>query len=266
LREKLTKGRFERKPGAAIIHSSVVGRPTDMGLGMIHTGLLKEPISRKEYEEMLDIPMMQDMAEIQEQIDMTDTLNQLDEANIKTNKWLEDFKTGLSGVERNVNLVAVIVNSKDAKEAFLDFGKSTLDMLIQMIIKQLMYNAISGIMGPDFMKNGGSTSSTGFAPGRADGGRVFSNQRYIVGEEGPEVLDMYSSGGNVIPMSGGRSSTSMPAPVFKTVINNNTGGEAKVSQSKPRFDGTEYVQDIIISSMESNSRGFKDKFVGVLNV
>ena len=115
------------------------------------------------------------------------------------------------------SFVDAISGSKTAKEALADFFQSVgsyfLDMAKQIIAQMIqlaILNAVTGLL-PGLSGGGGGFSKTGFynpvtglgaaGPnfGLADGGTVMPGNTYMVGERGPELLQLNRNGsGQVI--------------------------------------------------------------------
>ena len=132
---------------------------------------------------------------------------------------------------------------KGAEDAFITFtttGKSTFASLTQSILANieriLLKKAIAGIIdfavgaigggggaGTGISDNSGSIfSATGadIAGRRASGGPVGAGGRYLVGENGPEILSMGGSSGTIIPNGAGSG-------VSVTVVYNAETGDSK---------------------------------------
>ena len=117
------------------------------------------------------------------------------------------------------SLVGFALNTK---LTFKDMAQSILKYLAQVAAKQAamglmkMATSFAGAYfssGPTMAGAGSSTEnwidSGGLAGARAGGGPVAAGKTYLVGEQGPELLRMGSSGGSVVPNSaiGGSSFT-----------------------------------------------------------
>ena len=86
-----------------------------------------------------------------------------------------------------------ILGTGRAEDAFKAFAASVLSQIAQIIARQLVLNAISGLFGGQ----GGFLGSV-FGGARADGGPVQRGRTFLVGERGPELFtpDM---NGSIIP-------------------------------------------------------------------
>lgn len=128
---------------------------------------------------------------------------------------VESFGATMTRIGENIanvwatNLTNSIIDfaegTKTAKEAMQDFARNTLRWLTELIIKQLLLNAISGMFG----------GSTGLPVPRAAGGPVAAGASYLVGEKGPELFTPSSSG----RISNNRDTQAMAAPQETTIIN-----------------------------------------------
>ena len=80
--------------------------------------------------------------------------------------------------------------------------RNVLGNLQQQLIKLALNKAISGIGNALSVGKGfGGFLGGLFGGGKERGGRVSAGGAYVVGERGPELLQMGSKGGNVIPNS-----------------------------------------------------------------
>jgi predicted nucleic acid-binding protein len=93
------------------------------------------------------------------------------------------------------NLTDAIMGAK----SFGDAMKGVLDNLKRQLI-QLALNKAIGAIGKALMpKGGGGGFFSGLFGKRARGGPVSAGGAFVVGEKGPEILQMGSKGGNIIP-------------------------------------------------------------------
>jgi tail tape-measure protein len=151
------------------------------------------------------------------------------------------------------------------KFEFEDLINSILADISRLVIRQQIMGPLSEYMGGldlGGLFGGGSSgavdasnwsSVVNLGGKRAAGGPVDPNKAYIVGEEGPELLQMGSSSGNVIPNNqlGG-------APPVTVVVYNNTGEKANVRQEKPKFNGSEWVIGVWLDAYGRNAHGLRD--------
>lgn len=106
------------------------------------------------------------------------------------------------------NLTDAIMGAK----SFGDAMKSVLDNLKRQLIQLALNKAISAIGKALMPKGGGGGFFSGLFGKRARGGPVSAGGAFVVGEKGPEILQMGSKGGNIIPnnaISGGDNVTNV---------------------------------------------------------
>mgnify|MGYP003123866475 CR=1 FL=1 len=148
-----------------------------------------------------------------EEVEIIEQVNQKHEEG--TNKII---KKGSQINKVNENLKKTKTDADQLKEKFMEIGKSVedgivsnltdavmgtktlaqaavsvLDNLKRKLVEVAIQRAVSGIGG----KIGGFFS--GLFGKRASGGPVAAGGSYLVGERGPEILQMGSRGGNIIP-------------------------------------------------------------------
>ena len=102
----------------------------------------------------------------------------------KFNQIGEDIEKGIVS-----NLTAAVMGTKSLAEA----ATTVLNNLKRKLVEVAIQSAVSGIGG----KIGGFLG--GLFGKRASGGPVSAGGAYLVGERGPEILQMGSKGGNIIP-------------------------------------------------------------------
>ena len=100
------------------------------------------------------------------------------------------------------DLVNNLTDAITGAKSFGDAMRNVLGNLQQQLIKLALNKAISGI-GNALSGGKGFGGFLGglFGGGKERGGRVSAGGAYVVGERGPELLQMGSKGGNVIPNS-----------------------------------------------------------------
>ena len=170
-------------------------------------------------------------------------------------------------------------NMEDALVDFVKTGKldfkSLMDSIIadmaRAAIKQNITGPLSGWLSGLFSGLGGVSGSgmnTGVGSGfnsalwgmRASGGPVSAGGTYLVGEKGPELLQMGSQSGNIVPnhMLGGG---------FSVVINNTVSDQAQANV-QPRMNNGKLELEVMIEKvlsrdMQQNGRitqGFSNTF------
>lgn len=161
--------------------------------------------------------------------------------------------------------------SKGIKDIFKDMTNAIIKMMIQLTFQQyimpklqgLFGGAVSGIgslgaaKGTSSFAGGGSFSSA-FTGNRFAAGGKTNPGLMLVGENGPELLQ--SSGSHRIytasetrRLMGGTTSNNVVVNII-----NQSGQELESKQQNSRFDGENYVIDVVVRAMESNKGGMRD--------
>ena len=124
------------------------------------------------------------------------------------------------------DLATAFLEGQKAGDAFKGFFKKMITQIIADIIRlQVMQPIIQALMGafgmPGTFTTGGSFKLTP----KANGGPVMPGGTYLVGEKGPELLQMGSQGGNIVPngqFGGGGMVTyninAVDAPSFQQLV------------------------------------------------
>lgn len=161
--------------------------------------------------------------------------------------------------------------SKGIKDIFKDMTNSIIKMMIQLTFQQyimpklqgLFGGAVSGIGSLGAAKGtssfaGGSSFSSAFTGNRFAAGGKTNPGLMLVGENGPELLQ--SSGSHRIytasetrRLMGGTTSNNVVVNIV-----NQSGQELESKQQNSRFDGENYVIDVVVRAMESNKGGMRD--------
>lgn len=161
--------------------------------------------------------------------------------------------------------------SKGIKDIFKDMTNAIIKMMIQLTFQQyimpklqgLFGGAVSGIgslgtaKGTSSFAGGGSFSSA-FTGNRFAAGGKTNPGLMLVGENGPELLQ--SSGSHRIYTASETRRLVGGATSNNVVVNiiNQSGQELESKQQNSRFDGENYVIDIVVRAMESNKGGMRD--------
>lgn len=162
--------------------------------------------------------------------------------------------------------------SKGIKDIFKDMTNAIIKMMIQLTFQQyvmpklqgLFGGAVSGIgslgaaKGTSSFAGGGSFSSA-FTGNRFAAGGKTNPGLMLVGENGPELLQ--SSGSHrIYTASETRRLVGGGATSNNVVVNivNQSGQELESKQQNSRFDGENYVIDVVVRAMESNKGGMRD--------
>ena len=161
--------------------------------------------------------------------------------------------------------------SKGIKDIFKDMTNAIIKMMIQLTFQQyvmpklqgLFGGAVSGIgslgaaKGTSSFASGGSFSSA-FTSNRFAAGGKTNPGLMLVGENGPELLQ--SSGSHRIYTASETRRLMGGATSNNVVVNivNQSGQELESKQQNSRFDGENYVIDVVVRAMESNKGGMRD--------
>lgn len=162
--------------------------------------------------------------------------------------------------------------SKGIKDIFKDTTNAIIKMMIQLTFQQyimpklqgLFGGAVSGIGSLGAAKGtssfaGGSSFSSAFTGNRFAAGGKTNPGLMLVGENGPELLQ--SSGSHrIYTASETRRLVGGGATSNNVVVNivNQSGQELESKQQNSRFDGENYVIDVVVRAMESNKGGMRD--------
>lgn len=161
--------------------------------------------------------------------------------------------------------------SKGIKDIFKDMTNAIIKMMIQLTFQQYVMPKLQGLFG----RAVGGIGSLGAAKGTssfAGGGSfssAFTGNRFaaggktnpglmLVGENGPELLQ--SSGSHRIYTASETRRLVGGATSNNVVVNiiNQSGQELESKQQNSRFDGENYVIDVVVRAMESNKGGMRD--------
>lgn len=161
--------------------------------------------------------------------------------------------------------------SKGIKDIFKDMTNAIIKMMIQLTFQQYVMPKLQGLFGgvvngigslgaakgtSSFA--GGSSFSSAFTGNRFAAGGKTNPGLMLVGENGPELLQ--SSGSHRIytasetrRLMGGTTSNNVVVNII-----NQSGQELESKQQNSRFDGENYVIDVVVRAMESNKGGMRD--------
>lgn len=162
--------------------------------------------------------------------------------------------------------------SKGIKDIFKDMTNAIIKMMIQLTFQQyimpklqgLFGGAVSGIGSLGAAKGtssfaGGSSFSSAFTGNRFAVGGKTNPGLMLVGENGPELLQssgshrIYTASETRRLMGGGATSNNVVVNIV-----NQSGQELESKQQNSRFDGENYVIDVVVRAMESNKGGMRD--------
>ena len=135
--------------------------------------------------------------------DIKKSVEQLTEAEKQAKEEAEKLKETFKGIGQSVrsDLVGGLREAINGSKSFGDAISGVLNNLKNKLIDLALNKAISGIGNA---LSGGKGFGGGFLSGlfgKERGGRVSAGGAFVVGERGPEILQMGSKGGNIIPNS-----------------------------------------------------------------
>ena len=161
--------------------------------------------------------------------------------------------------------------SKGIKDIFKDMTNAIIKMMIQLTFQQYVMPKLQGLFGgvvngigslgaakgTSSFASGGSFSSAFTGNKFAAGGKTNPGLM-LVGENGPELLQ--SSGSHRIYTASETRRLMGGATSNNVVVNiiNQSGQELESKQQNSRFDGENYVIDVVVRAMESNKGGMRD--------
>ena len=138
------------------------------------------------------------------------TVDKITEAEKKAKKEAEELQGKFMKIGEDIER-GIVTNLTDAvmgTKSLADAASSILNNLKRQLIELAIQKAVSGIGG----KIGGFLGGL-FGGKKERGGRVSAGGAFLVGERGPEILQMGSKGGNIIPNSaigkGGGTTTNL---------------------------------------------------------
>lgn len=161
--------------------------------------------------------------------------------------------------------------SKGIKDIFKDMTNAIIKMMIQLTFQQyvmpklqgLFGGAVSGIGSLGAAKGtssfaGGSSFSSAFTGNRFAAGGKTNPGLMLVGENGPELLQ--SSGSHRIYTASETRRLMGGATSNNVVVNiiNQSGQELESKQQNSRFDGENYIIDVMVRAANTNKGGVRD--------
>ena len=162
--------------------------------------------------------------------------------------------------------------SKGIKDIFKDMTNAIIKMMIQLTFQQYVMPKLQGLFGgvvngigslgaakgtSSFA--GGNSFSSAFTGNRFAAGGKTNPGLMLVGENGPELLQssgshrIYTASETRRLMGGGATSNNVVVNIV-----NQSGQELESKQQNSRFDGENYVIDVVVRAMESNKGGMRD--------
>ena len=162
--------------------------------------------------------------------------------------------------------------SKGIKDIFKDMTNAIIKMMIQLTFQQyimpklqgLFGGAVSGIGSLGAAKGtssfaGGSSFSSAFTGNRFAAGGKTNPGLMLVGENGPELLQssgshrIYTASETRRLVGGGGASNNVVVNIV-----NQSGQELESKQQNSRFDGENYIIDVMVRAANTNKGGVRD--------
>lgn len=162
--------------------------------------------------------------------------------------------------------------SKGIKDIFKDMTNAIIKMMIQLTFQQYIMPKLQGLFGGVVSGIGslGAAKGTSSFAGGGSFSSAFTGNRFaaggktnpglmLVGENGPELLQssgshrIYTASETRRLMGGGATSNNVVVNIV-----NQSGQELESKQQNSRFDGENYVIDVVVRAMESNKGGIRD--------
>lgn len=162
--------------------------------------------------------------------------------------------------------------SKGIKDIFKDTTNAIIKMMIQLTFQQyvmpklqdLFGRAVGGIGSLGAAKGtssfaGGSSFSSAFTGNRFAAGGKTKPGLMLVGENGPELLQssgshrIYTASETRRLMGGGATSNNVVVNIV-----NQSGQELESKQQNSRFDGENYIIDVMVRAANTNKGGVRD--------
>tara|TARA_R100001126_G_scaffold27829_1_gene14895 strand:+ start:838 stop:2265 length:1428 start_codon:yes stop_codon:yes gene_type:complete len=126
------------------------------------------------------------------------SVDKITEAEKKAKKEADELKGKFMKIGEDIER-GIVTNLTDAvmgTKSLADAASNVLNQLKRQLIELAIQKAVSGI--GNFV---GSALGNIFSGKKERGGRVSAGGAFVVGERGPEILQMGSRGGNIIPNS-----------------------------------------------------------------
>lgn len=172
--------------------------------------------------------------------------------------------------------------SKMADSLFKDLGNSIMNTMMKVIMQGLVMNSIMSMFGmgggggfdlggilnnPSKFSVGGTSYAGGSFMGKFAQGGYTGRGWALVGEEGPELLDLKTPG-RVYTADQTRAALSGSAAGGTTKIivqlENKSGTQLKASEQNTTFDGKNYVVSVLLEAVTTNYMGTQNILRGAL--
>ena len=172
--------------------------------------------------------------------------------------------------------------SEMADSLFKDLANSIMNTMMKVIMQGLVMNSIMSIFGmgggggfdlggilnnPSKFSVGGTSYAGGSFMGKFAQGGYTGRGWALVGEEGPELLDLKTPG-RVYTADQTRAALSGSAAGGTTKIivqmENKSGTQLKASEQNTTFDGKNYVVSVLLEAVTTNYMGTQNILRGAL--
>lgn len=142
---------------------------------------------------------------------------------------------------------------ENLSDVFNDMLGSMLKSLVSFATNQIVISFLKYLFPSTMQSSIGLGAVMGLpVPGRAaNGGSLGSNRLYLVGENGPELLQMGGTPGFVYSNSSSKQLMGGGSNVVVNVINQSSQ-KVSATQSQPKFDGKKMIVDVILKDLQSN--------------
>lgn len=164
--------------------------------------------------------------------------------------------------------------SEMSDQLFKDLANSIMNTMMKVIMQGLVMNMVTSMFGmgggnvdlggilshsSKFSIGGTKYSGSSFMGGLASGGYAPGGM-YLVGENGPELLDLntpgrvYTAEQNRAALNGGNAGIQN----IEVNITNESGQPVQAAKGSATFDGERLVLGIVLKALQNNEGGFRD--------
>lgn len=164
--------------------------------------------------------------------------------------------------------------SEMSDQLFKDLANSIMNTMMKVIMQGLVMNMVTSMFGmgggnvdlggilshsANFSIGGTKYSGSSFMGGLASGGYAPGGM-YLVGEKGPELLDLntpgrvYTAEQTRAALNGGNAGIQN----IEVNITNESGQPVQAAKGSATFDGERLVLGIVLKALQNNEGGFRD--------
>ncbi|WP_419046914.1 hypothetical protein [Phascolarctobacterium faecium] len=164
--------------------------------------------------------------------------------------------------------------SEMSDQLFKDLANSIMNTMMKVIMQGLVMNMVTSMFGmgggnvdlggilshsSNFSIGGTKYSGSSFMGGLASGGYAPGGM-YLVGEKGPELLDLntpgrvYTAEQTRAALNGGNAGIQN----IEVNITNESGQSVQAAKGSATFDGERLVLGIVLKAVQNNEGGFRD--------